>query len=161
NVSDLKQMAAHDFEDLLQCAIPVFTGLLPEPHNGQIIKLLFVLAHWHGLVKLRMHTDETLNILEHVTWDLGNRLRSFADETCSAFSTRELQRETESHMIRQARLKGGSSARFQINAAAPGTTTSCHSKVLNLCTYKLHALGDYVSQIRLYGTTDSFLTQPV
>ncbi|KIK21724.1 hypothetical protein PISMIDRAFT_77613, partial [Pisolithus microcarpus 441] len=49
NVSDLKQMAARDFEDLLQCAIPIFTGLLPEPHNGQIIKLLFVLAHWHGL----------------------------------------------------------------------------------------------------------------
>ncbi|KIK13775.1 hypothetical protein PISMIDRAFT_37028, partial [Pisolithus microcarpus 441] len=44
NVSDLKQMAAHDFEDLLQCAIPIFSGLLPKLHNEQIIKLLFVLA---------------------------------------------------------------------------------------------------------------------
>jgi hypothetical protein len=36
----------------MQDAIPVFTGLLPEPHDGQVSKLLFVLAHWHGLAKL-------------------------------------------------------------------------------------------------------------
>ena len=30
-----------------------------------------------------------------------------------------------------------------------------------VCTYKLHSLGDYTVQIRLYGTTDSYSTQPV
>ncbi|KIK25405.1 hypothetical protein PISMIDRAFT_96772, partial [Pisolithus microcarpus 441] len=143
------------------CAIPIFTGLLPKLHNGQITKLLFVLACWHGLAKLRMHMDEMLSILEHVTWDLGNRLCSFADETCSAFSMRELRHETESCMRHQACLKGSLLAHSQVNATAPGTATSHCSKVLNLHTYKLHALGDYVSQIWLYGTTDSFSMQPV
>jgi len=31
----------------------------------------------------------------------------------------------------------------------------------NLQTYKLHALADYPSQIRMYGTTDSYSTQAV
>lgn len=34
-------------------------------------------------------------------------------------------------------------------------------KLLNLCTYKLHALGDYVISILRYGTTDGYTTQPV
>ena len=34
-------------------------------------------------------------------------------------------------------------------------------KVLNLQTYKLHALGDYATQIRTYGTMDSYSTQPM
>jgi hypothetical protein len=144
----------------MQCAIPVFTGLLPEPHNGQVVKMLFVLSHWHGLAKLRMHTDETLTIMEDVTQDLGYNLRSF-NETCSVFSTRELRREAESRIRQQARSKNSSSARSQINIAAPVTTSGRRTKVLNLRTYKLHALGDYVAQIRLYGTTDSFSTQPV
>jgi len=41
---------------LIQCAIPVFEGLLPELHNTHVLKLLFDLAHWHGLAKLQMHT---------------------------------------------------------------------------------------------------------
>jgi len=31
----------------------------------------------------------------------------------------------------------------------------------NLCTYKLHALGDYVANIWRYGTTDNYSTQSV
>jgi hypothetical protein len=34
-------------------------------------------------------------------------------------------------------------------------------KSLGLKTYTYHALGDYVETIRLFGTTDSFSTQPV
>ncbi|RDB18725.1 hypothetical protein Hypma_014644 [Hypsizygus marmoreus] len=49
NVSELKQMAARNFEDFLQltspwmfqCAMPVFQGLLAEPYNSQILRLLF------------------------------------------------------------------------------------------------------------------------
>jgi hypothetical protein len=82
NVSELKRLAARDFEDLLQvsynletaqasadigslkCTIPAFEGLLPEPHNSNILRLLFVCAHWHGLAKLCMHTDQTLKIMD-------------------------------------------------------------------------------------------------
>jgi hypothetical protein len=35
------------------------------------------------------------------------------------------------------------------------------SKTLNLNTYKHHALGDYTSVIRRYGTTDSYSTESV
>ncbi|KIK12991.1 hypothetical protein PISMIDRAFT_119820, partial [Pisolithus microcarpus 441] len=34
-------------------------------------------------------------------------------------------------------------------------------KTLNLCTYKLHALGDYTTTIKMFGTLDSYSTQSV
>lgn len=34
-------------------------------------------------------------------------------------------------------------------------------KTFNMCTYKLHALGDYVAAIARYGTTDNYSTQVV
>ncbi|KAJ3531673.1 hypothetical protein NM688_g7541 [Phlebia brevispora] len=40
NVSAMKAFAARDFEDLLQCIIPVFDGLLDEPYNSIVIDLL-------------------------------------------------------------------------------------------------------------------------
>ena len=73
-----------------QCAIPVFDGLLPEPHNEAVLRLLFICAHWHGLAKLRMHTEDTLNIFDGITTDIGAAFRSFERSTCSAFNTREL-----------------------------------------------------------------------
>ena len=39
------------------------------------------------------------------------------------------------------------------------TSSTAHPKIFNLSTYKLHALGDYVNTIRLFGTTDSYTTQ--
>jgi len=39
--------------------------------------------------------------------------------------------------------------------------TSRRLKGLNLNTYKIHALGDYVNTIRNYGTTDSYSTELV
>ncbi|KAF8834569.1 hypothetical protein BDN67DRAFT_875878, partial [Paxillus ammoniavirescens] len=138
----------------LQCAIPVFTGFFPEPHNHHIIKLLFVLGHWHGLAKLRLHTDETLDILDAVTKNLGDLLRKFIAETCPAFSTKELRREAECHRRQQAHGSAGGAPQSQgINV------NNCRAKALNLRTYKFHALSDDASQIRLYGTTDSYSTQ--
>jgi hypothetical protein len=138
----------------MQCAIPVFDGLLPEPHNTRILKLLFYLANWHGFAKLRMHTDASLDVLSQATGLLGNSLRVFKEKTCNVFQTRELERE------RAARVR-----RHQNSNANEGTsskpTNARRSKHLNLNTYTLHALGDYVSTIRRYGTTDSYTTQPV
>ena len=107
-----------------------------------------------------MHTEDTLGLMESVTAPLGNHLRTFASETCAAFSTRELHCEAEARTRRQGReafLKQGI-PRNQQNALH---TTTRKTKTFNLQTYKLHALGDYVEQIRLYGTTDSYSTQPV
>jgi hypothetical protein len=81
----------------------VFDGLLPEPHNSAILNLLFVMAHWHGLAKLRMHHDLTLDIMESVVMSLGKLLRSFRDVTCLAFKTKELRREADARARRELR----------------------------------------------------------
>ena len=143
----MKKLAGRDYEDLLQCAIPVFERLLPEPHNNHVMKLLFRIAEWHGLVKLRMHTEATLARLEQVTTALGHLMRDFRDKTCAKFNTTELAREVEARNRRNARTNAPNQSR--------------KVKSFNLLTYKFHALGDYVRTIRMFGTTDSFSTQPV
>jgi hypothetical protein len=105
-----------------------------------------------------MHIDPTLAILSHVTTSLGNSLRDFEDKTCKMFKTRELEREQAARKCRQEKKmanNGGSS-----KSAAAGDNTR-KSKHLNLNTYKVHALGDYVTTIEQYGTTDSYSTQAV
>jgi len=52
---------------LLKCAMPVFEGLLPGRHNEIILDLLFELAVWHAFAKLRIHTDETLDLFQAST----------------------------------------------------------------------------------------------
>ena len=176
-------MTAHDYEDMLQvsrtnlnsnltnletqCAIPVFDGLLSEPHNTRVLKVLFDLAHWHGLAKLRMHTDSTLNVLSQVTTALGNTLRTFQEQTCSAFPTRELQREQTARLRRQAKnTVTTKSAPSDLNEPGPSNTKPQNNsarlpKKLNLRTYKFHSLGDYHYTIQRFGTIDSYSTQPV
>ncbi|KAJ3574156.1 hypothetical protein NP233_g1956 [Leucocoprinus birnbaumii] len=44
NASAMNKLAGCDFEDLLQCSILVFNGLLPGIHNKRIMDLLFCLS---------------------------------------------------------------------------------------------------------------------
>lgn len=81
------------FHNDTQCAIPVFDGLFPTPHNETIQELLFTCAQWHASAKLRMHTDYTLKAFEELTTALGDKLRFFANDTCSNYNTFELPRE--------------------------------------------------------------------
>jgi hypothetical protein len=165
---------------VFQCAIPVFDGLLPEPHNTAILKLLYQLAFWHGLAKLRIHTDLTLNMMEKVTVALGKELRKFSTRTCADYNTHELKREVAARN-RKEKLKKerqnqkkksneepqdkssaptpSSSSRLGVNSKQ--ATDASRPKTLNLNTYKVHALGDYVNTIRRFGTTDSYTTQTV
>ncbi|KAF7973003.1 hypothetical protein HWV62_16378 [Athelia sp. TMB] len=188
NVSEMKKLAAHNYEDLLQCAIPAFEGLLPEPHNKIVLTLLFRLGEWHALAKLRMHTDNTLQLLDAATTAVGEELRRFSRTTCAYYSTAELPSEVAARGRRQARQRAKSSVvpastavEGSSAAAAPSeppllapspvadeATTSVKGrtqqsrtgkKCFNLWTYKIHALGDYVQTIRRLGTTDSYSTQ--
>ena len=124
-----------------------------------MLRLLYALCHWHGLAKLRLHTEETLDIFERVTKDLGNRIRDFASDTCSSFATKELAREAEARRRCQGQQNLGKSSR-QLQGATPHQYGQ-QLKGLNLQTYKLHALADYPLQIRMYGTTDLYSTQSV
>ncbi|KAF8834378.1 hypothetical protein BDN67DRAFT_915098, partial [Paxillus ammoniavirescens] len=154
NCSELKKMTARGFEDLLQYALPVFENLLPKPHDSQVQCLLFYLCHWHALAKLCMHTEYTLAIMERSTMQLAEEMRKFATETCPAFMTKELCREAEAGKIREA--QGG-----PVKTAGAPAADVRQPKVLNLQTYKLHTLGDYHNQIKMFSTLDSFSTQLV
>lgn len=142
------------------------------------MKLLYRTAEWHGLAKLRMHTESTLNHLENLTKEFGNLVRDFRKSTAADFVTVELPREAAA---RGRRAKTTASDAHQSNPlpvtmdqagtdtppelSQPSVPSSARAtrkpKLLNLFIYKWHALGDYVKTIRLFGGTDSYSTQLV
>ncbi|KAJ3755244.1 hypothetical protein EV360DRAFT_86085 [Lentinula raphanica] len=147
NVSELKKLAARDFEDLLQCAPACFEGLFAEKSqdiDDLVQDLLAHFATWHAYAKLRLHTDLTLDSFELATTELGHLLRKFAEKTAETFDTRLLPREVAARARRKANN---------------GSDTDTPRKLFNLNTYKFHALGDYPWTIRTFGTTDSYSTQ--
>ncbi|KAJ8074151.1 hypothetical protein PM082_012443 [Marasmius tenuissimus] len=147
NASEMKKLAARDFEDLLQCAIPVFEDLLPEPHNRQVLKLLYRTAEWHAIAKLRLHTERTIDELNELSRELGNLLRAFRDSSAN-FNTLELPREAEARARRQRSQNSNSQA-----------SSARRKKTLNFDTYKFHAIVDYTSTIPIFGPTDGYSTQ--
>ena len=125
------------------------------------------MAHWHGLAKLRMHSDPTLEIMDEVTTAVGHQFRHFKATVCSAFNTHELRQEVEARARRDAKQaakqQGGQKGKQRAPLVEPESKKSGKKrfKVFNFQTYKFHALGDYVSTIRRYGTSDSYSTEPV
>lgn len=59
------------------------------------------MSHWHGLAKLRMHSDLTLDILDQQTTDLGAQFRLFKEKVCPLYQTQELDREVGARTRRQ------------------------------------------------------------
>ncbi|QRV96818.1 colossin-A [Ceratobasidium sp. AG-Ba] len=153
DVASLKRLAARDFEDILQCCPPVFNGLLPSAIDSQVQHLLFTLALWHGLAKLRLHTTATLKQLSTATIQLGNELRDFQDAT-NSMEVFETPRESNARQRRMA-------ARAQGRQTPSDASTQATRKIckLNLNTPKFHMVGHYVAVIARFGTTDSFSTQ--
>lgn len=103
-----------------------------------------------------MHTDETLRIMDNVTQNLGDAIRTFVANTCPVFDTKELKCEALGRQRREARARSRQEGR-----GSTATVSARRPKALNLRTYKFHALGDYTAAIRMYGTTDSYSTQTV
>jgi hypothetical protein len=112
-----------------------------------------------------MHSDLTLDILDALTTDLGSQFRSFKVNVCAAYDARELDKEVTARSHRQAkeaacRTQAGNKKNSVINALpsnGKGRVVTAkeqveHNKLrrsvsFNLQTYKIHALGDYVSCI--------------
>ncbi|KAF9565461.1 hypothetical protein CPC08DRAFT_629877, partial [Agrocybe pediades] len=166
NALVMKKLAARDFEDLLQCSIPVFEGILPTPrHNVFISELLFVLCTWHALAKLRLHTASTLNGLQETTKSLGQLLRDFVWKICCKYNTKELPREEAARTRRAAtnaaKGKGVQNRRSKKTQSGGKSGSQKKKKVFNLSTYKLHGLGDYVPSIIDFATSDNYSTQRV
>ena len=151
--------------------IPAVDGLLEEPHNGCLLTMLYCLSEWHALAKLRMHTEHTLVQLENATAVLGHQLRSFRDWSRTAFIVRELPKQKDARDRRKQKRKALVAKTQSLDVPSAKQVTLKKQKkqkkskprveVLSLLTYKLHALGDYVRTICLFGTTDSYSTQIV
>ncbi|KAF7293463.1 hypothetical protein MIND_01124000 [Mycena indigotica] len=178
NVSELKYAAARNYEDIIQCILPVLEGLFPK-HQALIDKLAFELAIWHGYAKLRMHTTSTIQLFRLATKDLCTTIRRFARETVNV-KTYELPRETRRRMNRPSKasppnlsvpapdnlpIPSASSQSATQAVATPPTSKKKKTpaqkleKPFNLITYKLHSIPDYPDAIVRFGTTDSTSTQ--
>jgi hypothetical protein len=111
------------------------------------VNLLYDLAYWHALAKLRLHTKSTLHFLLLALRELVSSMRKFAQHVCKAFIAQELPRESEARIRRET--KSGSSA--------SGGRKVRKFNVLE--TIKYHSLGDYKPSIKAFGTSDGFSTQ--
>lgn len=147
--------------------------------------MLFELATWHSLAKLRLHSESTLTILERATRTLGDAMRTFLRKVCPDYVTKELPKETASRQRRKAARAAKASpkapplATAESSASAPGSHAdeaaplpvgarskgapklTSKGKRFDLNTYKFHRLGDYPRSIRSMGTTDGWTTQTV
>lgn len=65
------------------------------------MKLLYRTAEWHGMAKLRMHTESSLALLDELTKEFGELMRKFRDSTCAKYSTVELPKEVAARRRRQ------------------------------------------------------------
>jgi hypothetical protein len=138
-----------------QCALPVFEGLLRTDRENDLLRtLLFDLATWHAYAKLRLHTDTTINDFRTVTSTLGRSVRVFIREVCSKYDTTELPHEMAARGRRVVALVKKSDTPTTSQRRLTSTR-----KILNLSTYKYHALGDYPDTISRFGTTDNASTQ--
>lgn len=64
---------------------------------------MFELATWHGLAKLRLHTETTVQDLETSTERLGKLLRDFEKVVCTEYETYDLPTEEAARSRRQSR----------------------------------------------------------
>lgn len=107
-----------------------------------------------------MHTDSSISLLESATKQLGSIIRRFAKHTCTQFDTQELPHEAAARGSRKKRKQRRGRPQPAASSGKPPPPPP-KRKLFNLITYKLHALGDYVAHILLFGTTDSYSTQRV
>ncbi len=135
--------------------MPVFKGLLPLRDDQNVADLLFELANFHALVKLRLHTTATIDIFCAATRHMYKAFRKFAQKTCPRYDTHELPKEADARVRREARksTKSTKSANTQSSRKSRKFTV--------ITTYKYHCLGDYVAYIVRHGPMDNYTTQIV
>nr|GAT58250.1 predicted protein [Mycena chlorophos] len=117
HVSSLKHMAARNFEDILQCILPVVEGLFPR-HQKLVDQLCFELAVWHGYAKLRMHTTSTIAFFRVATDDLLFSIRRFERESADV-KTFETDREETRRKKAAAKGREWSTSDYAVADAAP------------------------------------------
>ena len=135
-------------------------------HDTTVRKLLFELATWHGLAKLRLHTETNVRDLENSTSRLGHLLRVFQSDVCPEYQTFDLPAEEAARARRKAAAlkKKTNTTEVVPKATDKGKSKQSGSRKprkFNLVTYKTHALGAYAKAIRRYGSPDNYNSQSV
>ena len=106
---------------------------------------------------MRIHMTWSVARLQELTREFGIRIRHFTHHICPLYDTKELPREEAARIRRRA----AQAKKAQPTTASNNTKGPPKRKTFQLATYKLHAMGDYVASIKMYGTTDSYSTQAV
>ncbi len=93
------------------------------------MKLLYRTAEWHGLAKLRMHTESSLTLLEALTTEFGLLMQSFQELTSRDLIAVELPKEKEARNRKAKKASSSGSGTAQVSndthpAAGPGSTGS-------------------------------------
>ncbi len=140
--------------------MPAFEGLLNKKNCDIVADLLFELANWHALAKLRLHTSVTLELFRAATDHMYAAVRKFTRTTCKDYITVELTRESEARGRRTAALRA-KKAGGQAATAAPLRPEPKTVEFRVHHTYKYHCLADYPMSIELHGPTDNTTTQIV
>lgn len=124
---------------------------------------------FHGLSKLRMHSETTRKALDRVSRDMCKTIRVFAKKT-RELKTKELPSIVEKGNRRRAakkrkdELEGkgeGSKTSPKASAAAKKRKGADDVVVLNLVKFKFHHHCNTAEDIRVFGPTDVTSTQCV
>src|SRR5216683_1886850 len=102
SISEMKKFAGRDFEDMLQCTGPCFEGLFPKSVNSGIQDLLFIMACWHTLAKLHVHTEDSLDNFQGLTTMFTKQIQYFAKKICPHFETVETPSECATSICAEA-----------------------------------------------------------
>jgi hypothetical protein len=117
------------------------------------MSLLYVMAYWHGLAKMRMHTESSVRLLDATYTVMGSHLRHFQQVVCPKFITKETEKEYTKHIRAQSK-----SAAIKPTSSL---TTGRRPRTFNLATIKAHLLGYAPRYIRLFGPLDMLSTMKV
>lgn len=141
--------------------MPAYEGLLPVEDDDNVADLLFELANFHALAKLRLQTTLTLDTLKSATKHLYDVMRKFDRETCAQYNTHETPNEAETR-TRRDRKKAQAREAQPGDEERPAATTMPRDVSFSVTsTYKYHCLGDYAEYIERSGPTDNYTTQVV
>lgn len=136
-----------------QCILPCLEGLIPGTLGDTINDLVWNMAVWHALAKLRLHRETTIQILEAATSSMGAALRAFK-RACASVDTRELPGEVAARGRRTA-------AKAAVNGTVAAPVLGKNHKAFNDKTFKMHGLGYVPQDVREVGPTDVYSTQAV
>ncbi|KAK1221912.1 hypothetical protein PQX77_015271 [Marasmius sp. AFHP31] len=165
NVTLMKKFAFRDFEDVIQCSIPCFEGLLPDEHNDVILDLLWDFNVLIAYASLGIHTDSTVASLDSTITEYGKSLRVFVNTTCAFYTTTEIPEEAEKRRNAAAsraekKLKQGKAPKKKKKSNdSEEDADGLKEKTFNMKTFKTHMPTHYPYFIKAFGSLDSYTTR--